>query len=375
MPGRGPTGGANLHNEESVRMEIRRKPIEGYEEVYRCTDPRTGLLAYIAVHDTTLGPALGGCRMWHYSREEDALTDVLRLSKGMTYKSAVARTGLGGGKAVIVGDPKVENTPELFRSMGRFVHTLAGRYTTAEDVGTNEQAMLYLREVTPYVTGLPRGKGGSGDPSPYTAHGCFQGLKAAVEEQFDRSDLTGLRVAVQGIGNVGYFLAKELREAGAELIITDVNKLRLQEVGRELGAQVVEPKAIYSVDCDVFAPCALGAIINDQTIPLLKCKVVAGASNNQLAEERHGEALLQRGILYAPDFVINAGGIINVSVEFLPGGYDEAVASPKVKNIYQAIKDIIRTGKEQGIPTSQAAIVLAEEILAEGRARNENKEL
>jgi leucine dehydrogenase len=352
-------------------MEISQIPVEGYEEVYKATDSASGLTAFVAVHDTTLGPALGGCRMWHYSREEDAVTDALRLSRGMTFKSAVARTGLGGGKAVILGDPKTDKTPDLFRAMGRFVHTLGGRYTTAEDVGVNEQDMLYVRETTPYVTGLPRIKGGSGDPSPVTALGVFMGLKACVEHAYDRTDLDGLRVAIQGVGHVGFHLAKLLAEAGAKLSVTDVNEARLREAAEELGAEVVSPQEIYDVDCDVFAPCALGAILNDRTIPKLKCKVVAGASNNQLAEERHGEDLLRRGILYAPDFVINAGGIINVSVEFLEGGYDEEVSMKKVNNIYQAIKDIIKTGEQQGIPTSQAAIVLARKILADGRRKKE----
>jgi leucine dehydrogenase len=353
-------------------MEISRLPIDGYEEVYRATDRRTGLLAFLAVHDTTLGPALGGCRMWHYSREQDAITDALRLSKGMTYKSAVAGTGLGGGKAVIIGDPKTQKTPELFRAMGRFVNTVGGRYTTAEDVGTSVPDMVYVREETKHVSGLPRDMGGSGDPSPYTALGVFKGLLAAVGAVFDSEDLSGRKVAIQGIGNVGYNLGKQLREVGAELVITDVAEERLKQAADELQAEVVAPREIYSVECDVFAPCALGAILNDRTIPELKCKVVAGGANNQLAEDRHGEALLKRGILYAPDFVINAGGIINVSVEFVKGGYDEQKSLERVNNIYNAIKDIIRTSREQEIPTSQAAVVLAEEILAEGRRHKEH---
>ena len=350
-------------------MEITRIPTEGYEEVYRATDERAGLKAFIAVHDTTLGPALGGCRMWHYSREEDAVTDVLRLARGMTYKSAVARTGLGGGKAVIVGDPKTEKTEALFRAMGRFVHTLAGRYTTAEDVGTNEADMLVLREVTPYVSGLPRIKGGSGDPSPFTALGCYVGLLAAVEDAYGSDDLSGKTVALQGVGNVGYHLGKHLAEAGAKLYVTDVNEQRLKEAAEELGATVVDPREIYAVECDIFSPNALGAVINDRTIQQLKCKVVAGGANNQLAEERHGEALLEKGIVYAPDFVINAGGIINVSVEFMPGGYDEEASLKRVNNIRQAMKDIFATAKAQEIPTNEAAIVLAEKIVAEGRRK------
>jgi len=354
-------------------MEITRIPVEGYEEVYRATDDRTGLKAFIAVHDTTLGPTLGGCRMWHYSREEDAVTDVLRLSRGMTFKSAVARTGLGGGKAVIVGDPKTQKTEQLFRSMGRFVHTLGGRYTTAEDVGTNEADMLVLREVTPYVSGLPRIKGGSGDPSPFTALGCFVGLQAAAEEAFGTDDLNGKKVAIQGVGNVGYHLGKHLVGAGAELFVTDVNEERLNEAADELGATIVDPREIYAVDCDIFSPNALGAVINDRTIPQLKCKVIAGGANNQLAEERHGEALLEKGIVYAPDFVLNAGGIINVSVEFMPGGYDEEASLKRVNNIRQAMKDIFATANSQEIPTNKAAIVLAQKIIAEGRRKRDSE--
>lgn len=348
-------------------MEIQQLKVPGYEEVYRATDRRSGLLAFIAVHDTTLGPALGGCRMWHFSREDDAITDVLRLARGMTFKSAVAKTGLGGGKAVIVGDPKTQKSTELFRSMGRFIHTVGGRYITAEDVGTGTGDMITMRGETPYVSGLPRDKGGSGDPSPFTALGTFQGIVACAEEAFGKKDLNGLTVAVQGLGNVGYDLARRLKEAGAKLIVTDVNESRVQQAVKELGARASTPQSIYGETCDILSPCALGAVINDRTIPMLKCRIVAGAANNQLAEDRHGEALLERGILYAPDFVINAGGIINVSVEFQPGGYDEAASTKRVNRIYEAIRDIIATSKAQQIPTSQAAVVLAEKILTDAR--------
>lgn len=349
-------------------MEIRQLDVRGYEEVYRAHDRRSGLLSFIAVHDTTLGPALGGCRMWHFSREDDAIEDVLRLARGMTFKSAVARTGLGGGKAVIVGDPKTQKSPELFRAMGRFIHTLGGRYITAEDVGTNVEDMHTIRTETPYVAGLARRDGGSGDPSPFTALGVFQGLRAAVEEGLGKQDLKGLTVAVQGLGNVGFDLARRLKEAGAKLVVADVNEARVKQAEKDLGAKSVGPNDIYGVACDVFAPCALGAILNDRTIPQLKCKVVAGGANNQLAEDRHGVALLDRGILYAPDFVINAGGIINVSVEYAKGGYDEAHSTQRCRNIYNAIKDIIATSRKQEIPTSEAAVVLAEKILADARA-------
>lgn len=348
-------------------MEIRELNVPGYEEVYRAHDRRAGLLAFIAVHDTTLGPALGGCRMWHFSREDDALTDVLRLARGMSFKSAVARTGLGGGKAVIVADPKSQKSPELFRAMGRFIHTLGGRYLTAEDVGTSVADMHFIRQETPYVSGLSRDKGGSGDPSPYTALGCFEGIRACVEEQLGRKDLAGLTVAIQGLGHVGFDLARRLKEAGCRLLVTDVNDQRVQDAVRSLGATAVPHGEIYGIQADVFAPCALGAVLNDRTIPQLKCRVVAGAANNQLAEDRHGEALLERGILYAPDFVINAGGIINVSVEFVAGGYDEKASTLRVKNIYNALKDIIRTSREKQIPTSEAAVVLAEQILSDAR--------
>lgn len=349
-------------------MEIRELQVPGYEEVCRCQDRRTGLLAYIAVHDTTLGPALGGCRMWHFSHEDDALTDVLRLARGMTYKSAVAGTGLGGGKAVIVGDPKSQKTPELFRAMGRFIHTFGGRYVSAEDVGTTVADMQNIRAETPHVSGLARDGGGSGDPSPFTALGCFEGIKASVEEAFGRADVAGLTVAVQGVGHVGYDLCRRLHAAGAKLVVTDVNEQRAQRAVHDFGARAVGFQEIYGVACDVFAPCALGAVLNDRTIPQLKCRVVAGAANNQLAEDRHGEELVEYDILYAPDFVINAGGIINVSVEFATGGYDEAASTKRVHNIYNALKDIFRTAKEQGIPTSEAAVVLAEKILADARA-------
>jgi len=356
-------------------MEITRVNVPGYEEVYRAVDQRVGLRALIAVHDTTLGPALGGCRMWHFTREDDALTDVLRLARGMTYKSAVARTGLGGGKCVIIGDPKTQKTPDLFRAMGRFIHTLGGRYITAEDVGTNEADMQIMKESTPHVTGLSRERGGSGDPSPFTAMGTFLGIKACVEAALDKGDFKGLTVAIQGVGNVGLSLAKQLKDAGAKLIISDVNEGRLRNAAADLGAEVVDSGRIHAVKCDVFAPCALGAVLNDRTIPQIQAKIVAGAANNQLAEDRHGEELLRRGILYAPDFVINAGGIINVSCEFAPKGYDEAASLVKVRNIYEAVKDVVATSRAQSIPTSQAAVVLAEKILADGRKNRRPSEM
>ena len=348
-------------------------PVKGYEQILKAEDPASGLRAIIAVHDTTLGPALGGLRMWPYKSEDDALTDVLRLSRGMTYKSAVARTGLGGGKSVIIGDPATQRSPALFRAMGDFVNSLEGRYITAEDVGTSVADMEWIRERTKWVTGRSRAEGGSGDPSPYTAYGTFLGIKAFVEETMGRTSLQGVRVALQGVGHVGLFLGQRLKEAGCPMILCDVNRERVEYAAKELGASVCEPDEIYSRDVDVFAPCALGAVINDKTLPQLKCKVVAGASNNVLHEPRHGRELRARGIAYAPDYVINAGGVINVSFELLPGGYDEKRALKKVEGIYDTLKQILEISRTKDITTAEAADHLAEEIVAEGKTRKAAK--
>jgi len=349
-------------------MKITEIPCRGYEKVVRCDDPATGLRALISVHDTTLGPALGGMRMWPYLSDQEALTDVNRLSQGMTYKSAVAETGLGGGKAVIVGNPKTDKSEALFRAMGRFVETLGGLYTTAEDVGTNVQDMVIVKGETSHVTGLPREMGSSGDPSPYTAHGVYLGILACVQKA-GGSDLKGVRIAVQGCGNVARFLLDHLAEAGADLVITDIVPEKVQMMVDKHGAKSVAPEEIYDVDCDVFAPCALGAVINDDTVPRLRCKIVAGGANNVLLTEEHGDRLRERGILYAPDFVINAGGIINVSVELEPDGYNEERAREKVNNIYNAVRDILNTAEREEIATNRAAILLAERKLAEGRKK------
>jgi len=344
-------------------------PIPGYEKVVMAEDPKAGFKAIIAVHDTTLGPALGGLRMWPYESEIQALTDVLRLSRGMTYKSALARTGLGGGKSVIFGDPRRDKRPEVFRAMGEFVESLGGRYITAEDVGTSVADMKWIREKTNWVTGRAREEGGSGDPSPFTAYGVFLGIRALVEEELGRPSLKGVRVAVQGAGHVGWFLMGRLRDAGCEVTVCDVDRAKLDAAVKEFGAAPCDPDAVYGLDADVFAPCALGAVVNDSTIPRFRCKVVAGGANNQLHEPRHGEALRRRGIAYAPDYVINAGGVINVAFELAPGGYDEAASTRKVEGIYDTLKRVLRISKEEDVTTAEAADRLAEEILSEGRRK------
>ncbi len=339
----------------------------GYERVVRCEDPASGLKAMIAVHNTVLGPALGGLRMWPYRSWDEATFDVLRLAKGMTYKSAVADTGLGGGKSVILGNPKTDKSEALFRAMGRFIETLGGKYITAEDVGTSVDDMVAVRKETRWVTGLPLALGSSGDPSPWTALGVFRGQKACLEEVFGNGDFAGRTVAIQGLGHVGVFLAEHLHAAGARLVVCDVAPERVKEAATRFGAQVTSPDAIYDVPCDVFAPCALGAILHDETLKRLRTKIIAGAANNVLLREEHGDRLREMGILYAPDYVINGGGIINVSIEIEPGGYDEARSRRKVENIYEALKTVFRMSRERNISTNRASNLLAEERLAKGR--------
>ena len=338
-----------------------------HEQVVFCSDKRSGLQAIIAIHDTTLGPALGGTRMWTYTSDEDALNDALRLSRGMTYKAAVAGLNLGGGKAVILGNPKTDKSEALFRAMGRFIETLGGTYITAEDVGTTVEDMVAVRKETRWVTGLPRNLGSSGDPSPWTALGVFRGQKACLEEVFGNGDFAGRTVAIQGLGHVGVFLAEHLHAAGARVVVCDVAPERVKEAATRFGAQVTSPDAIYDVPCDVFAPCALGAILHDETLRRLRTKIIAGAANNVLLREEHGDRLREMGVLYAPDYVINGGGIINVSIEIEPGGYDEARSRRKVENIYEALKTVFRMSRERNISTNRASNQLAEERLAKGR--------
>lgn len=332
---------------------------DDHEQIVFASDAATGLKAIIAIHDTGNGPALGGCRMWDYADEREAARDALRLARGMTYKSALAGLPLGGGKSVIIGDSRKIKTPELMRAMGRAVDRLAGRYIVAEDVGTTVEDMTQIRKETEFVAGLPAALGGRGDPSWHTARGCFVGLRAAVEYSRRAGGLDGLRVAVQGLGNVGWHLCRMLHEAGALLWVSDVRAERTAEAVAEFGATAAPVEAIHAVEADVFAPCALGAGLNDRTIPALKARIVAGSANNQLAESRHGTALRQRGVIYAPDYVLNAGGVINVAAERT--GYSEAEVTAKVDGIHDTILSILARADRLNVPTSEAADRIAEE--------------
>lgn len=331
---------------------------DNHEEVVFCRDPETGLSAIIAVHDTTLGAGLGGCRFWPYQDEEAALTDALRLSRGMTFKAALAGTGRGGGKSVIIGDPRRIATPDLFRAMGRFVERLGGSYIIAEDVGTSPADMAFVAEETRFVAGL---EGESGDPSPATALGVFTGIQAALKHQRGDDELKGVTVAVQGLGHVGWNLCNHLHEAGARLVVSDMRDALMTAATRSFGATAVGPDAIHMVRADVFAPCALGAGLNDETIPVLKVSIVAGAANNQLAEARHDDMLAERGILYAPDYVINAGGIINIAHE--GPDYDQDRAFAHVTRIGTTLTDLFRRADQEGLPTGAMADRMAAEVL------------
>ncbi len=331
---------------------------DGHEQVIFCRSEAAGLKAIIAIHDTTLGPALGGCRMWDYATEEDALTDVLRLSRGMTYKAAAAGLNLGGGKAVIIGK-RDQKSEAMFRVFGRFIESLNGRYITAEDVGTTVHDMENIFMETKYVTGVAPAHGGSGDPSPVTAFGVFKGMQASAKAAFGSESFEGKKVAIQGLGNVGKNLLKHLAEDGAKLTITDIDEERCQDLAKKYGCETVAPDDIYDVDCDIFSPNALGAVINDDTIKRLKCKVVCGGSNNQLKTDQHGIQLGEMGILYAPDYVVNAGGLINVYVEM--EGYVRERALRMASGIYQNTERVINISREQGIPTYEAADRFAEE--------------
>ncbi len=330
-----------------------------HEEIIFCNDKNVGLRAIIAIHNTALGPALGGTRMWPYKSEEEALIDVLRLSKGMTYKASAAGLNLGGGKAVIIGDPKIHKSEGLFRAFGQFINSLNGKYITAEDVGTCETDMEHIFMETRWVTGIPKDFGGSGDPSPYTAHGVLMGIKAGCKEKFGTDNLSGVRVAVQGLGNVGRNLVNYLVKEGAKVLVSDIDPEKVKAHVSEHKVEAFSPEQILFADCDVLAPCALGAVINDQTIGKLKCKVVAGGANNQLAENRHGDQLRELGILYVPDYVINAGGLMNVFVEL--EGYSPDRAFDKTRKVYDNCMKVFSIAKREGIGTHLAADQVAEE--------------
>ena len=341
-------------------MEIfKRMEQHDYEQLVFCQDKNSGLKAIICIHDTTLGPALGGTRMWNYETEEEAIEDAIRLGRGMTYKNAAAGLNLGGGKTVIIGDPLKDKNEEMFRAFGRFIQGLNGRYITAEDVGTTVADMDLIHEETDFVTGISPAFGSSGNPSPVTAYGIYIGMKAAALEAFGDDSLEGKTITVQGVGNVAYTLCKHLHEEGAKLIVSDINEEAVQRAVNDFGATAVAPNEIYLQEADIFAPCAMGAIINDDTIPQLKVKVVAGSANNQLKEERHGDELEARGIVYAPDFVINSGGVINVADELY--GYNNERAMKRVETIYDSITRIFEISKRDGIPSYIAAERMAEE--------------
>jgi leucine dehydrogenase len=333
---------------------------DDHEQVVFCSDDASGLKAIIAVHSTKLGAAVGGCRLWDYASDEDALVDVLRLSKGMTYKNALAGLAMGGGKSVIIGDAKSIKSEALFKAFGEALNGLNGRYLSAEDVNITTSDIAIANSITPFVTGT---EGKSGNPAPFTALGTFLGIKSAVKHKLKREDLTGLKIAIQGLGSVGYLLCQHLHKAGAKLVITDINKIALDNAATEFGATIVGLDEIYDQDVDVYAPCALGATINDTTLARIKAKIIAGCANNQLAEQRHDQALLDKGILYAPDYVINAGGIINVSFE---NNYDIDKSTKKVNEIYHTLSDIFIKAEQQNRPTGIIADEMAQEIISNG---------
>jgi leucine dehydrogenase len=334
----------------------------GHEQVVFCHNRDAGLKAIIAIHNTVLGPALGGTRMWPYATEQEALNDVLRLSRGMTFKAAVSGLNLGGGKAVIIGDPNTDKSEPLFRAFGRFVNSLNGRYITAEDVGIDVNDMEYVLKETEYVTGVHQVHGGSGDPSPFTAYGTVQGLLATLNVAFGNEEVGKYSYAVQGVGHVGMEYVKLLRERGAKVFVTDINKDAVQRCVDELGCEAVALDEIYDCDVDVYSPCALGGTVNEKTLPRLKAKVICGAANNQLATDEIGVEVEKRGMIYAPDYAVNAGGLMNVSIEF--DGYNRERAMRMMRGIYYNLGKIFQIAKRDGIPTFKAADRMAEERIA-----------
>ncbi len=332
-----------------------------HEQLLFCNDNATGLKAIIAVHNTVLGPALGGTRMWNYNSELEALNDVLRLSRGMTYKNAISGLNLGGGKAVIIGDSRTMKSEALFRRFGKFVESLAGKYITAEDVGISPEDMSWVNMETDFVAGLP---GKSGDPSPVTAFGTYVGMKACAKKRYGNDSLAGKKVAVQGVGHVGEYLVKHLAEENAEVFITDIHEPTLNRIADQYGAKVVGTDEIYDIDMDIYAPCALGATVNDETLSRLKCSIIAGAANNQLADENvHGRAVMDKGIIYAPDFALNAGGVINCYAEVV--GETPKWAMNKAEKIYDTIFAIINRSEKENTPSSVIANKIAEERITE----------
>jgi leucine dehydrogenase len=343
---------------------IKQMSINNHEQVVFCNDNETGLKAIIAIHNTVLGPALGGTRMWAYNNEAEALNDVLRLSRGMTYKAAISGLNLGGGKAVIIGDSKKIKSEPLMRRFGKFVNSLGGKYITAEDVGIGTKDMEYVKMETNHVTGIPESMGGSGDPSPVTAYGVYMGMKASAKFAYGSDSLEGKKIFVQGIGNVGENLVKYLVNEGAKVTIFDIHEEKLIECAKNTGAIVFKGNDVYEADMDIYAPCALGATVNSDSIAKLKCSIIAGAANNQLEDELvHGNMLLEKGIVWAPDFLINAGGLINVYSEL--HGYNREVAMSNAQKIYDLTSSILRTAQDESITTIVAAKNIAEKRIAE----------
>jgi leucine dehydrogenase len=335
---------------------------DNYEQILFCHDSRVGLKAIIAIHNSALGPATGGCRMWNYRNEDEALTDVLRLSKGMTYKASISNLPLGGGKSIIIGDSS-QKTPEMLRRFGEFVETLKGHYITAKDVGIDSTDLKTIKSRTSHILGIAGEANSSGDPSPVTAWGVYNGMLACAEKAFGSKSLKGVKIALQGLGAVNYYLLKYLNQEGAKVTGCDINAQSVERAQKEFGIETVSPEAIYDADCDIFSPGALGAIVNGQTIGRLKCKVVAGAANNQLATEKDGEELLKKGILYAPDYTINAGGLINIYHE--REGYNRDKAYAHVAQIYDTMKKILEVSASDRIPTNVVANRIAEERVRE----------
>ena len=356
-----------MNVEENVsELVVGKMETMGHEQVVFCTDKVTGLKAIIAIHDTTLGPALGGTRMWDYSSEAEALQDVLRLSRGMTFKASISGLNLGGGKAVIIGDASKDKTEALMKKFGEYVDSLGGKYITAEDVGMNTKDMEYVREKTKYVTGIPVSMGGSGDPSPVTAYGVYMGMKASAKFKWGSDSLEGKIILVQGVGHVGENLVKHTTKEGAKVYISDIDQLKLDEVSEKYGVEIIMGDGIYDMEMDIYAPCALGSTLNTNTINRLKCQIIAGAANNQLADEVvHGKMIKDKGMVYAPDFLINAGGLINVYSEI--NGYQREESLLQTKKIYDTTLEILLKAEAEDITTHKAALLIAEQRIQDNK--------
>lgn len=342
-----------------------------HEQILYFNDEETGLKGFIGIHSTVLGPSLGGCRIWNYSSIDSAMLDVLRLSRGMTYKSSISGINLGGGKSVIINNNPAQRTERFWRKFAEYVESLGGKYITAEDVGTSTKEIAYMMPVTKHLSGKPIEQGGGGDPSPFTAYGVFLGLKAAAKKAFGNEDLSGKKVVVQGVGHVGYYLSEHLVKAGAKVFVADLNEKAVSYATQNLGVQAINTNEVYSFDSDIYAPCALGATLNQSTIAQLKCSVVAGAANNQLSDEiADGERLLEKGIVYAPDFLINAGGVINCYQEVI--GYDKKKAQEKVETIYNQTLNILNLSEQEKISSHAAALKIAIERIEKAKAQKLN---